>query len=265
VVYPGIRYVLENISHNKNYIQALRDLEQEMLQGDSDDVYRSAFYRLRFGFDLSDSSIRHLVDEAYDELVERLEIARGPWDYCFTNVIGMRGVMSAFEFLKDFRDETQGFLDWKEFAEWFVEGVNKVIDQEWFVAWEKLQENPRLERQRHFLTHVVYHPAGNIVNYRVRKVPRALGTLLALLILKEGSNEPAEREKAWGDQAAPGGQDTLTINNLRGPLGKGLGDQFRTEYNQLELTKEQRDVMVRESSEAAVTEYISDLRSYLNG
>jgi len=250
VMYPGIRYLLENIAPYKEYISELRALEQQYLQ--ATDLTRHAWARLRFGFDHAPAHEAQQVNQHFTTLEIALRTEFGAIVPALLQYeIGMRGVVSAFSHLKAHRDEqTNGTTNWLDFAEWFVPGINNLIDQDWFLSWG---EQGNVKKQ--FLTHVAFEPSGAIRNYKLGPVKNALGTLLALLVLKEVADNAEELETGWGDLSA----------NLASPLRSGFKAVFKAEFDLQPLNALERNRLVKEATDEAVEEYLADLKSYLDG
>jgi len=181
---PSVVYVLENINPYSDYIKELRKLERQSIE-QADSVGRHAFKWISFGKSSASILNREAIEAEYNRLSLRFGSTK---EDCIpkllTRDIGIRSVWSAFSSLKDeldnFYELTQ---DWKDFSEWFVDMLNQVINDGWFVSYEELLEDG--SKNIEFLTHIAYGPSGNVINYKPSAVNNGLGALLAMLIMKK--------------------------------------------------------------------------------
>ena len=82
-----------------------------------------------------------------------------------------------------------------EFSKWYVDLVNQVINDGWFIG---LEETPSLKAdQKRKLTHIVY-TSDAIVNYRPERAPKAFGAFLMMLILQK-NNDMELKNVGWDE------------------------------------------------------------------
>ena len=250
-VYPGVRYLLENLKPYKEYIEELRRLETNYTG--HTDLHRHAWARLRFGHDNALPGDQEKVTGYYIIASMALGQATARIPGLLQRDIGMRGIVSAFSHLKKLRDEhTHRTIDWKEFAEWFVPGMDKVIDHGWFKEWPEIQD-PSQAHSKRFLTHVAFEPYGSIKNMKHGPVKNAIGTLLALLVLKELAETPNELELGWG----------ALSGNLSTPVKAGYKKVFKEKFSHERLSEGEKNARVKIHTDEAAEEYLKDLKRYL--
>jgi hypothetical protein len=251
---PGLSHLLENFSPFKTYISEVRKYEQACLK--KSESYRFAFERLRFGrhADIGETA-KSNADKAFDEVAGRLtELRDGTFPGLVGHDIGMRAILYAFAELKTYRDKCEKKTNsWKDHAEWFVPKLNKVNGDGWFQQFNKLDKD-----HRNNLIHVCFDPAGNIVNYKVNEVPKALGALLALLVANQGITDfktAKIREELW-EIFEPG---------LTSTLAKGFRKHIRsTEGANFKGTPEQVATKVRAKAEKKVAERLKSFRKLIS-
>ena len=251
IMYHGIRYLLENLTPNKQFIRKLNSME-ERLNADSD-IAQHAFHKLRFGFHHAGEAETREVELFYRTLEEEelSFLRRNTIPALMRDVIGMRGVISAFAHLKRHRDEVnQETVDWEEYSKWFVKGMNKLIKQGWFKDWAELEGS-----KKNLLTHVVYEPSGNIRNYKFPEVDIGLGSLLALLVLKEKTTNEAHRAMVWGELS----------ENISRPVLSGFKRVRKAELRNEPLGADALTALVNELAGEDITEYLETLKEYLSG
>lgn len=254
LVYPGLSFLLENFKPYRHYTEEVRKLEADALA--ESDLARHAFSRLRFGASRADESIQENVLDKYEELVMDLERIKSAFPELVARDIGMRAVIAAFDYLKQFRDNREDqTVDWRVYSEWFTEGVNQVFDDGWFEAFER-----QVQPKKDLLTHVAFDPSGSIINYKVRDAGVAFGTMLALLVVgKISSGEPSENEdllgEAWQELA----------ENLRVPLRRGYRKLIRAELKDIfQGTSTEFKAEVNKRADQQVNEHLQEFSDYLN-
>lgn len=212
-MYPGLSHVLENFEPFRKYTKELRRLESEVSK--DSDLAKHAFQKLRFGTFGADDSLVDDVQAKYNELTETLiDIRNEILPPLVRRDIGMRAVMSAFDLLKDHRDTLSGrTVPWSDYGTWFVRGLNEVYAQGWFDDFDGQKED-----HRRVLTHLVFDPSGQIINYKVRDASAAFGPALGLVLLK--ASEGADAAEAFWDEAA---------SSMRIPLRRGFRKVIRAE------------------------------------
>lgn len=195
VVYPGIARLLEHFYPFHVYVTKIRDFEKK--QREQSDAAVHVFQKLRFGsHPVLLGKMKELVDEKYAAVVEQLRTMRHDcFDELIERDIGMRAIVYAMAALKKTRDDfAKKTLEWKEHAEWFVPKINAVYKAGWFKAQADLEKT-----KSKVLTHICFDTAGSIINYKMADVPKALGSLLALLVIREDLKKftAAERATLW--------------------------------------------------------------------
>jgi len=217
---PSVVYVLENINPYSDYIKELRKLERQSIE-QADSVGRHAFKWISFGKSSASILNREAIEAEYNRLSLRFGSTK---EDCIpkllTRDIGIRSVWSAFSSLKDeldnFYELTQ---DWKDFSEWFVDMLNQVINDGWFVSYEELLEDG--SKNIEFLTHIAYGPSGNVINYKPSAVNNGLGALLAMLIMKK-NGEQDKLTYVWNN----GKKDSISI-----PIKSGVKAIIKANMN----------------------------------
>ncbi len=244
----SFRYLMETFKPYENYIYECRKMQREAELGD--DLAKHAFQKICFGTHRAGPELIEAVDNRYHEIVmDFVALKQEAFQELIARDVGMRGVWSAFGVLKEIVDQyKEKTVEWMEFSKWFTNNLNTIYDQGWFKSWES---QARLHQG--LLTHIVFDPAGGIVNYKHSDVRDAFGSLLALLIVKaDGDGELQER--SWIEISV----------NLRKPLKKGFRKQFRAELrntfsgSQVEFTRE-----VNRLADEAVNIRMDKYRKYI--
>lgn len=220
IILPGVAYLLEQFAPYRSYVDKIRAMEKKFRK-EAETAAGYAFQKLRFGSHSElPGGMKARVDEKYGEIIDHLLILRSD---CFDGIIdrdiGMRAVVYAFSALKFHRDDFSGQTgSWKEHAVWFVPMLNKVYKAGWFKSARLIEKN-----KLKILTHICFDPAGNIINYQIADVKKALGSLLALLIVKESLADfsSEQRDTLWDDFG----------DSLETPLKKGFRREVTAELS----------------------------------
>lgn len=259
LVMPGILYFLQNFKPYAEYIAECRRIEREYLSGD--DTSQFAFTKLRFGTHNASQDLYDEVNARFRDIVEELtDIKHSIFPEILSRDIGMRGIMCAFSKAKRFyntilmeRGETA--LSWLDFATKFTPIFNDIYDEGWFKSFNDI--DPSMQK---LLTHIIYDPAGSIVNYRIDKAENAFGAFLLILALnKERKNNETiidedSFESVWGEES----------NSLRKTVQTGLRKFIRAELrNTFVGTVPELNAEVTRQSEVKSTEQIQVLREWI--
>jgi hypothetical protein len=225
IVYPGIRYLLENFTPYKEHISALRSAEVAAL-ADSTDA-RHAYEQLRFGFHNAPRHIESAVADKFRQLKKDCEAMKGGLDSLMGFDIGMRAVVSAFEKTKDFRDDSIGSTaSWLEHAKWFIPGINQLYADGWFR--ERDAQPPKDKDQKELQTHICFDHVGQVgMLYKFKAVENSFGNLLALLVVKE--TEDLDLADAWESfETSPSGGFKSTLKpGYRKQIKADRGDRIQ--------------------------------------
>ncbi len=188
---PAFCFVMENFKPYSAYISRCR--EKQFRDEQDDDISKHAYQKICFGSYNVGHDLVSSVENRYQEIVtDFIQIKHEILQELIQRDVGMRAVWSAFGTLKVLKDQIDEVTnEWQEFAEWFVENINAVYDEGWFRDVHSLQPN-----QTKYLTHVVYDPAGSIVNYKLNDVKDSLGTFMALLVAKNSGLKDLQ-DLAW--------------------------------------------------------------------
>jgi hypothetical protein len=249
-VAPGLEHLLQNFKPFKSYISAVRELETSLSKQNPSYVF--AFEKLRFGShaDLGKVALED-ANKAYDDIVEKLKTLRSQQlDYLVDQDVGMRAVVYSFAELKAYRDKFhQKTHSWIDHAKWFVPKLNAVYEEGWFRAHDKLKK-----KHQPTLEHICFDPIGSIINYKVNDVPKALGALVALLIVSQAGTEfqkPAAKAEIWS-----GFGDSLASS-----LTKGFRKQVKAgEGKKFHGTPEQNAEKVRDRADELVALQLKSLK-----
>jgi len=183
-----LRYVIENIKPYQKYIAEIRKIQQEA-EDEAQDAGREAFKWICFGPSSRDGAInREAVEAQFNLMCSQLNILKtNSIPRLLTRDIGIRAIWSSYDMLKTLRDEHSATsLPWKDFSEWYVPLMNKVIKEGWF---NDIADADFAIDMRKILTHIVYSPSGGIVNYRLSDVKKGLGSLVMMLVLQKNRNK----------------------------------------------------------------------------
>jgi len=174
-VLPGLGHLIENFTPYKQYIEALRLLEDEYCK--KSDIARHAFHKLRFGDSRASLALAPAIRDLELEIIQDLMTRRGK---CFSGWvleadIGMRAVVSAYGAMKpklqEFRDRDDG---WLKYSKWYTKHLNSV----WTSGLIKESDKPNWR----LLKHICYDHTDGVCNYRLDDVPAALGAYLQILV-----------------------------------------------------------------------------------
>ena len=184
---PGVSRLLEEFVPYRDYIDGLRTLERKYESHERSDLARHAFYELRFGSNLAPESVKPNVERLLLEIKSEVEgLKKRHLQTLMDLDIGMRGVVCAFgELWKQF--DRPG---WVDFAKWFVDGANRVYENEWLDLESR-------SKKREFLRHVVEDHNDTIVNYRLEDASGALGAYVQLLVAAYGEPVRQPWREGW--------------------------------------------------------------------
>jgi hypothetical protein len=222
VLYPGVSQLLEGFEPYRKYVEKIRAFEKAKRQESEGAGY--AFQKLRFGsHPVLLGQMKELADNAFETIVSQLARMRQDcFDELIERDIGMRAVMCAFGTLKGSRDAfAKKTLGWKEHAAWFVPRINAVYKAGWLKEYSELKNE-----QSKMLTHICFDPSGGIVNYKIVDVPRALGALLALLVVHHNLDEFTAEHRAELWDAYSDGLGTTLRKGFRKEQRAKLRDTF---------------------------------------
>lgn len=217
---PSIMYVLQNITPYSNYIFKLRELQKRSIE-DAGPAARHAFKWVCFGKSNTATINRAAVEAEYSHLCSSFSsIKEDNIPRLLSRDIGIRAIWSSYSILKEEMDDYNGSTQsWQEFSKWYVELVNRVVDDSWF---EDFHDN--LPENIQFLTHVAFNPAGQIINYKPSAVDKGLGILVSMLVLKK--NEDKELSTSiWSNL-----KDSISPTIRRGFRSKNMAE-LNTEFN----------------------------------
>ena len=259
LVMPGILYFLQNFKPYTEYIAECRRIEGEYLN--SGDISQYAFMKVRFG---AHNAHQDLVDEVgaiFNEIVEELtDIKCSKFPEILSLDIGMRGIVCAFSkakliYNKILIENGETALDWLGFARRFTPIFNDIYDEGWFESYDDTER-----RKQKLLTHIIYDPAGSIVNYRIDKAENALGAFLLILALNKErrSNDTIidedSFESVWGEES----------NSLRKTVQSGFRKFIRAELKDTFVGKAtELNAEVTKQSEVKSIEQIQALREWI--
>jgi hypothetical protein len=248
---PGVQHCLQEFAPYKAYIQECRKLEEQALA--ESDLAQHAFMRMRFGTDRSEGNNRKLVTKRYDELATKFQEVKGKlFDELLVRDIGMRAVMYAFAYCKNEYDEDKGVTTaWLDYSRWFTGALNKIYTDGWFRSFLKLDAS-----RRALMTHVVFDPAGSIINYKLEAQEHCFGALMSTLVFVTGKSGVKQEtlDTVWDDCS----------EELKTPLKGGYRRQFKAQLapsfrGKLDEFKQE----VQKKANAAVERHVSNLKTFL--
>ena len=192
---PSIIYVLENIEPIKKYIADIREVQKKTNE-ETTAYGRFAYKWICFGKSQTPSQIDiKEVEAAYEKLCRDLINLKDSVPSLLLKDIGIRAIWSSYSMLYDLKTKLSERPDWMEFSKWYVDLVNQVINDGWFIG---LEETPSLKAdQKRKLTHIVY-TSDAIVNYRPERAPKAFGAFLMMLILQK-NNDMELKNVGWDE------------------------------------------------------------------
>ncbi|MCO8123530.1 hypothetical protein NHH03_17415 [Stieleria sp. TO1_6] len=219
-VLPGIAYLLENFRPYSRYIAAVR--KAEIAWSNKNDVYRHALSQLRFGSHRGGESVQLQVVKAYDEVVHELVDLKHEIPNMLQLDIGMRGVIYAFGYLKEWYDEwTEGgeTSSWLDYSKWFTRHLNVMYQQDWF---SKKGNALRL--------HVTRNAADNIVNHKIGDAQKALGPFVCTVVCRNAfaAKDAITDENEWNEVWETFSESAL-FATLRSGYQKQHAADFRTQ------------------------------------
>ena len=191
-VLPGLATVLQEFAPYRTYIRKLRDLEDDY-NGKSD-LARHAFHKLRFGDCKVPENLIGDVKEIEHEIIQDITDLKQELPDLIWMDIGMRGIVSAFGQLRELYQKNHlEYFSWKNYAEWFVEGLNLAFQDDWLK--DSNQHKWKLLHQ------ITRDHNDNVANYRLQDVPSALGSLVALLVpaYQAGQGKYPSSDGHWGE------------------------------------------------------------------
>lgn len=246
ILLPAIQYLIEEITPFKDYIEGIRAIQ---FPKDHSDLADAAFKQICFGAPPVSNptlyeDVRSKVLEMSTEFVSLKTVI---FDELLTRDIGLRAIFSAFGHLKEIYDnQKQETANWLEYAKWFVERINKLIEDGWFKGFG---DDSRSEDIKLLTQHIVFKPAGDIDNYKLKDVDNAFGALIAAEVSREESSE--FRIGMW-DKVEP---------KLRRPLEKGFRSEVRARLSDQPLSQADRNAKVKEETLHLTEERLKVLRA----
>ncbi len=184
-MFHGICHLLENFSPYQMYIFKIREFEDKILN--ESDISRYAFDKLRFGSHRAPDELKDAVDDYYKtDLMNFMIAAKNSMHTLVKLDIGMRAVMYAFGVLKakydDFHVET---MPWLEYSQWFVDSLNKIYADNWFLSPDELEDGPpSMHEKLELLKFISHNGSLKVENYRLHHQKKGLGAMLCILIVK---------------------------------------------------------------------------------
>ncbi|NLD28067.1 MAG: hypothetical protein GX659_04585 [Myxococcales bacterium] len=178
----GLMYFLENFEPYKNYIHECREKERACLA--ESDLSKHAFMKLRFGSHDAEPSQRDDVEDQYCDLVTDFENIKNKIPAIITRDVGPRALIFSFSQIKYEYDEimigkNKERVAWLDYAKMLTPIYNDIYNDGWFLTYDSLAED-----KRKALTHILYDPAGGIINYRLEDSEDAFGAFIMMLVLK---------------------------------------------------------------------------------
>ena len=189
-VLPGLSTFLQGFRPFEEYIAGVRKYETELAA--EDDLYRHAFYELRFGANQAGPQHQKRIQEILDdEIVRRLTLLKTKvFSEPIRNDVGIRGVMYAFGELKKHFGKFSGKAgDWLTYSKWFTRNVNLAYDDRWL--------NDRDLQKKKLRLHLTYDHEDRVCNYRLEHAEKALGPFVCCILLRYSNvreNTPSEEE-----------------------------------------------------------------------
>lgn len=176
-VLPGVSYLLENFRPYKDYIVALRKLEEHYNK--KSDIARHAFYQLRFGTNRASENLQAQIRDILDEIVDEVRDIKAEVPEILQRDIGMRGVIRAFGSLRhEYARCFEESRTWEEYSEWFTTHLNNVYETGWFTLHDA--------EKRKLLLHITHDHNETVVNYRLDHAYNALGPFIEVLVATHG-------------------------------------------------------------------------------
>ncbi len=186
--YQGVTYLLENFRPYEIYIHKIRETEAELLEGS--DVAEYAYSQLRFGTNRASDEMKDDVNNFFKDVLVNQRIPEATDHIHGTTQleIGMRAVMYAFGSVKNDFDEVNGrTMGWREYAEWFVDSLNKIYSDGWFQGHDALLIGSSEEKKKaRLLKYISYNDNLAVENYRLQDLKKGLGAWVSILIVQYG-------------------------------------------------------------------------------
>ncbi len=251
-VQPGVVYFLENFKVYETYIESLKKIEQTFMQ--KSDVARHAFQKLRFGSHQGGENLETQIRNVYDGIIEELLDAKKEIPYFLALDIGMRGIVYAFGFVRNYYNKSVGKSDtWVDYSKWFTKNLNYAYEEKMFTA--------NIGTKKHdLLLHVTHDHNGSTINYRLDHAKHAFGAYVTLLVtrygmVKAGSPHKEDWQLIWDEHS----------ERLSSTLIKGYKKQVRVVLReQYPNGGKELNKAVKEMAEEKTYEHMAKLEKMLN-
>ena len=182
----GLMYLLQNFTPYQNYINFLRELEDEL----DSPSHRYAFDNLKFGTVGASRTMNDSIAEAQEEILERIrayKLTDRNMPELLMLDIGMRAVIFAYSRLRPFYTEIQNYeVSWSDYSPWFTEALNLAYED----GWLRTKLHPLIE-------HISYDNNQNTINYQLDKVDSALGAFLVILLSRYATKDNQDLIENW--------------------------------------------------------------------
>jgi len=257
----GIIHLIGNFEPLRKYISGIKKIENELTS--QTDVARHAFYKLRFGSNQGEESIQNDINEKLSELHETItnlksSVLEKPLETPFNDLIGMRGVMSAFgswELRKELSLflESEDVVDWIKYARWFTQSLNQAYSAGYLGTDSRKRSN--------LLLHVIEDHGGAVVNYRLDQVGEAFGAYIALFVAAFTYSRGELLESSW--MKIRDGDD-WTLDTLHNTIFRGYKKEVRLrlkENEELRNDPEQLKKAIEKDAKKLAKAHIQRIRN----
>ena len=168
----------------------------------------------------------------------------------------MRGVVYAFGVLKDWYEEwvdSDDFLPWLEYSEWFTRNLNQMYKQGWFT-----------EKGNALRLHITRNAADNIVNHKIGDAHKALGPFVCTVVCRNAfaAEDVLTEEDQWEEVWKTFASEGPVFATLRSGYQKQHAADFRTKNSSWsnKKIKEEAAKMGNKSAHAHVKRFITTLK-----
>ena len=245
----GIAYLFEEFLPFKKYIENLRQIESEQKEA-HDHTGELAFHQLRFGTSRGLNPEQPGIQEKLREVSAEIESCKNKHlDSPLREDIGLRGIVWAYGDIP-YYFEYEG-MDWVEYSEWFVDTLNEVWSDGWFIRRGR-------SRKRKLLKHILEDENLQIsgTRYKIDQAHKYFGPYVALFISTYGQHTCFNESWRAGLDAY---RDEL-MDTLQSTLEREYRRYWQKQLRTTQLDDEERKKEVDKKKRADAKRQISNIR-----
>tara|TARA_B100002052_G_scaffold15798_1_gene12618 strand:+ start:1970 stop:3811 length:1842 start_codon:yes stop_codon:yes gene_type:complete len=185
-IMPALHYILQNFTPIKSYIKLINQYENLSDPQKMDESNHWEIIKFKdVNKDTYDTDTLQHVYRQFEAAINRLPGMIKP-----NTLIGMRGILSSFDSLRNHYQTVENSNCHLKRAKWFVHHLNNIYEHNNNAYFRMKVENEAL------IKHVVLDQHNNIgLRYRLEKIEAGYGSLISALIISEEINNSQNHTK----------------------------------------------------------------------